>query len=49
MHRMDPEFPLEEIQAILKYVDVNEDGHITLEEFKSLFRQFEDEVPLAGK
>jgi CRP-like cAMP-binding protein len=43
MHRMDPDFPIEEIQAILKYVDVNEDGHITLEEFKSLFRQFEEE------
>lgn len=43
MHRMDPNFPVEEIKALLLYVDVNEDGQITLEEFKSLFRQFEEE------
>ena len=43
MHRMDPDYPVEEIKELLKFVDVNEDGHMTLEEFKSLFRQFEDE------
>lgn len=41
MHRMDPTLPLEEIQAILKFIDVDEDGKISLEEFKRLFRQFE--------
>ncbi|EEC42768.1 predicted protein, partial [Phaeodactylum tricornutum CCAP 1055/1] len=39
MHRMDPDFPLDEIRALLKFVDVDEDGQITLEEFKRLFRQ----------
>jgi CRP-like cAMP-binding protein len=43
MHRMDPKFPMSEIMALLKYVDVNEDGQMTLEAFKRLFRQFEDE------
>jgi serine/threonine protein kinase len=43
MHQMDPNFPIEEIQALLKWVDINEDGQMTLEEFKRLFRQFEDE------
>ena len=43
MHRMDPNFPIEEIQALLKWVDINEDGQMTLLEFKRLFRQFEDE------
>jgi Ca2+-binding EF-hand superfamily protein len=43
MHRMDPDFPLDEIRALLKFVDVDEDGQITLEEFKRLFRQFEAE------
>ena len=43
MRRMDPNFPIEEIQEILKFVDVTENGQITLQEFKNLFRQFEDE------
>jgi serine/threonine protein kinase len=43
MHHMDPNFPIEEIQALLKWVDINEDGQMTLAEFKRLFRQFEDE------
>jgi Ca2+-binding EF-hand superfamily protein len=34
---------MEEIKLLLKFVDVDEDGQITLEEFKRLFRQFEDE------
>lgn len=42
MHRMDPNFPMEEIRALLRFVDVDEDGKISLEEFKRLFRQFED-------
>lgn len=43
MHRMDPNFPEEEIRKLLEFVDVSEDGQITIEEFKSLFRQFEVE------
>jgi CRP-like cAMP-binding protein len=43
MHQMDPKYPVEEIQALLKWADINEDGQMTLEEFKRLFRQFEDE------
>lgn len=43
MHRMDPDFPVEEIKALLKFVDVDEDGKISLEEFKRLFRQFEED------
>jgi len=42
MHRMDPNYPMEEIQALLKFVDVDGDGKISLDEFKSIFRQFED-------
>jgi CRP-like cAMP-binding protein len=43
MHRMDPTLPMEEIQAILKFIDVDEDGKIGMEEFKRLFRQFDAE------
>lgn len=43
MHRMDPKFPLSEIHHLMKFVDVDEDGQISLEEFKRMFRQFEDE------
>lgn len=43
MHRMDPNFPMDEIRALLKFIDVDEDGGVNLEEFKRLFRQFEDE------
>jgi CRP-like cAMP-binding protein len=43
MHRMDPDFPEAEIRALLNFVDVSEDGQITMDEFKSLFRQFEVE------
>ena len=43
MHRMDPNFPMEEIKALLSFIDVDEDGGVNLEEFKRLFRQFEDE------
>lgn len=43
MHDMDPDFPVKEIHALLKYVDVDEDGLVSLEEFKRLFRQFENE------
>ena len=43
MHRNNPKFPLSEIKALLEFVDVDEDGMITLEEFKRIFRQFEDE------
>ena len=43
MHRMDPKFPLSEIHKLMKFVDVDEDGHVSLDEFKRIFRQFEDE------
>jgi serine/threonine protein kinase len=42
MTHMDPNFPRSEIEALLKYIDVDEDGKVSLEEFKRLFRQFED-------
>ena len=42
MTRMDPNFPRSEIEALLKYIDVDEDGKVSLLEFKRLFRQFED-------
>jgi hypothetical protein len=44
MHQMDPNYPLEEIEALLTFVDVDGDGKINLDEFKSLFRQFEEEA-----
>lgn len=43
MHRMDPKFPMSEIQHLMNFVDVDEDGQVNLEEFKRIFRQFEDE------
>mmetsp|Transcript_25416 Transcript_25416/g.60072 ORF Transcript_25416/g.60072 Transcript_25416/m.60072 type:complete len:967 (-) Transcript_25416:28-2928(-) len=43
MHRMDPNFPMSEIQELMKFVDVDEDGEVSLNEFKRIFRQFEDE------
>ncbi|KAG7364185.1 Ser/Thr-protein kinase [Nitzschia inconspicua] len=43
MHRMDPKFPMSEIQELMKFVDVDEDGYVSLDEFKRIFRQFEDE------
>jgi CRP-like cAMP-binding protein len=43
MHRMDPGFPMSEIHLLMKFVDVDEDGQVGLDEFKQIFRQFEDE------
>jgi Ca2+-binding EF-hand superfamily protein len=43
MHRMDPNYPMEEIRALLDFVDIDGDGKISLKEFKRLFRQFEEE------
>jgi CRP-like cAMP-binding protein len=37
-HQMEPEFPMSEIKALLEFVDLDEDGQITVEEFKNLFR-----------
>jgi serine/threonine protein kinase len=42
MHRMDPNFPMIDIQQLMKFVDVDEDGFVSLDEFKRIFRQFED-------
>lgn len=44
MHRMDPEFPTSEIEALLKFIDVDQDGQVGLDEFKRLFRQFEEKT-----
>lgn len=43
IHRIDPNYPMEEIAALLKYVDVDEDGLLSFEEYIRLFRQFEKE------
>jgi CRP-like cAMP-binding protein len=43
MHKMDPNFPMSEIRELIKFVDVDEDGEVSLDEFKRIFRQFEDE------
>jgi Ca2+-binding EF-hand superfamily protein len=40
---MDPKFPMSEIEHLMNFVDVDEDGQVNLEEFKRIFRQFEDE------
>eukprot|EP00586_Coscinodiscus_wailesii_P013408 CAMPEP_0172512878 /NCGR_PEP_ID=MMETSP1066-20121228/247823_1 /TAXON_ID=671091 /ORGANISM="Coscinodiscus wailesii, Strain CCMP2513" /LENGTH=855 /DNA_ID=CAMNT_0013292863 /DNA_START=105 /DNA_END=2672 /DNA_ORIENTATION=- len=41
MRNMDPNFPEEEIVAILKFIDVDEDGNCGLDDFMKLFRTFE--------
>jgi hypothetical protein len=43
MHGVDPNFPISEIQQLMKLVDVDKDGFVSLDEFKRLFRQFENE------
>lgn len=43
IHRIDPGFPMSEIHLLMKFVDVDEDGQVGLNEFKQIFRQFEDE------
>ena len=42
MHRLDPDFPETEIVALLKFIDLDEDGGCDLEEFKRIFRAFEN-------
>jgi hypothetical protein len=44
MHQMDPDFPMDEIVALLKFVDVDEDGTVSFEEYMRLFRQFEEKT-----
>ncbi|OEU13021.1 hypothetical protein FRACYDRAFT_145587, partial [Fragilariopsis cylindrus CCMP1102] len=39
MHRMDPKFPMSEIHELMKFVDVDDDGRVCLDEFKQIFRQ----------
>uniref|UniRef100_A0A7S2EJ89 Calmodulin n=1 Tax=Trieres chinensis TaxID=1514140 RepID=A0A7S2EJ89_TRICV len=41
MHHTDPTIPDQEIKALVKFIDVDEDGYCGLDEFKRLFRQFE--------
>eukprot|EP00565_Helicotheca_tamesis_P003267 CAMPEP_0185728254 /NCGR_PEP_ID=MMETSP1171-20130828/3664_1 /TAXON_ID=374046 /ORGANISM="Helicotheca tamensis, Strain CCMP826" /LENGTH=762 /DNA_ID=CAMNT_0028396937 /DNA_START=285 /DNA_END=2573 /DNA_ORIENTATION=+ len=41
MHRMDPDFPEHEVAALLSFIDFDGDGQCSLEEFKRLFRSFE--------
>lgn len=43
IHRIEPDFPLSEIQQLMRFVDVDDDGLVNLDEFKTLFRQFQDE------
>eukprot|EP00980_Cylindrotheca_fusiformis_P026140 scaffold15472_cov117-Cylindrotheca_fusiformis.AAC.4 len=43
IHRIDPGFPMSEIHLLMKFVDVDEDGQVGLDEFKQIFRQFEAE------
>ena len=43
MHEMAPNFPMSEIVALMKFVDVDRDGQVSFEEYISLFRQFEEE------
>jgi len=43
MHRMDPTIPEQEIRSLLKFVDIDEDGLISLDEYLRLFRSFEHE------
>jgi CRP-like cAMP-binding protein len=43
MHRMDPTIPEQEIRSLLNFVDIDEDGLISLEEYLRLFRSFEHE------
>ena len=38
MHSMDPTIPVQEIRSLLSYIDIDEDGLISLDEFKRLFR-----------
>ena len=41
MHAMDPTIPENEIVELLKFIDVDEDGKLSFEDFKRLFRQFQ--------
>jgi len=41
MHKIDPNFPDHEIAALLNYIDFDQDGQCSLQEFKQLFRSFE--------
>jgi len=41
MKKMDPNFPETEVVALMKFLDVDESGEVTLEEFKRMFRVFE--------
>mmetsp|Transcript_3184 Transcript_3184/g.6953 ORF Transcript_3184/g.6953 Transcript_3184/m.6953 type:complete len:1032 (+) Transcript_3184:126-3221(+) len=43
IHKMDPTIPEQEIRSLIKFIDIDEDGLISLEEFKRLFRSFEYE------
>lgn len=42
MHQLDPNFPESEIRAVMEHIDIDEDGHVGLEEFKRIFRVFEN-------
>ncbi len=40
MHSMDPTIEKTDIEELMKFIDVDEDGKLSFEEFKRLFRSF---------
>jgi hypothetical protein len=42
MRRMDSTFPEDEIKALIKFMDIDDDGKISIDDFKRIFRQFEE-------
>jgi len=41
MHAMDPTIPEKDIVGLLKFIDLDEDGKLSFEDFKRIFRSFE--------
>lgn len=41
MHAMDPTIPEKDIVGLLKFIDLDEDGTLSFEDFKRIFRSFE--------
>lgn len=41
MKTVDSNFPETEVVALMKFLDVDETGEVSLEEFKRMFRVFE--------
>ena len=52
IHQIEPNFPISEIEQLMKFVDVDDDGvepKMNLDDFKKLFRQFEEEKSLSSQ